>query len=521
MRYLLPFVLTALFFAAACSGSSAPLSTTDPPGNQQALAPTGGSLGDIPAPREVSTGDSTIDISGTTRSFLLTSAVYLPPSDTGVHFDSVDFNLVFDPSTDEQISYTIFPLFGTIDDTKDISLGQVNLDMNWHGDTPTAEHGFYIGIPDYVHNTWVWRGPAHSASDIMDFSSEHLTGNPKEFAFDKMAIVNYSSVEVKLRFIGLTTINPNDTNGDESLLFITNDGGSYAINSTSTSDLDTSAVILQENPGVELANVQVLDTPGGPLLVFDRRADGGNWEVWQADLDGSNPQVRYSGAGDVRFSVATPDDSYEFTVQDGGPDMYSSLVGHMPGNNVAAMTYDLPGQMAGGNSWYYGANMPNVGVVGTGLDENGQQSVMMYSWSEYLQQGFFYPMVNIADGATAYDPFYFNWSDGMVFSPRITLYSESTLGDDTNDIHSYFMGLTTELNNEAFLSDDNYSLRYPSVSPDHRLLSVVGCQPGMDYGELFVQSSFLRTLDETAGIAANVVGTPAWYDPTPPVFETN
>jgi hypothetical protein len=399
-------------------------------------------------------------------------------------------------------------------------VGQISLDIDWYGDMPTGSDGFYVGVPDYEHNCWVWRGPARSSADILDFSSLGLTGNPAEFAFDKVALVNMSSVEAKVKFFGFTTVNPDDETGDESLFFVTNDGGNYAINSAPTANPDMATTIISANAGVELANINVVHTSGEPLLVFDRREPGGNWQVWQANLDGSQAQVRYSGAENVRFSVATPDSSYEYTLEGSGSEFFSSLIRHMPGNAAADLVSNMPGQLQV-NGYWYGNNSADASVVASGLDEDGRQTVMLYSYSSYLDRHFFVPMIALEDGASADDAVYFNWYDGTSFSLKITLCSVAVPADDTNEIRAYYTGLSTDPSDRVFMSDENYSLRYPSVSPDNKLLSVVACAPGMDYGELYVQSSFLRELDHSAGIAANVTGAPAWYDPTPPVIEQN
>jgi len=516
MRLGVLLALGAALLLAACSGESAPLTAVGQPivaGDAEQPAAAG--LADLPAPREVSVGDSVIDVSSGTRSFMLSTAMYFGPVD-GIRQDTPDFMLIFEPSTEERLTHTFFPLFGQLDD-QSVTLGQVSLDMEWHDAAPDGYRGMYVGVPDYSRNIWVWRGPARSASDILDFASLGLTGNPAEFAFDKVALVNYSDVEVKVRYFNFTTVDPSDETGDEMLFFITNAGGSFAINSTTTANLDNSGAILNAGPGVELANLHVLMTTGEPQLVFDRRSAGGNWEVWQAGLDGSNAQVRYSGAQDVRFSVTTPDNNYEYTLAGSGPEFYSSLSRHMPGNPAAELVSNMPGVLEGGGYWY-GNGSTDASVVGSGLDEDGRQTIMLYSYSSYLDRHFFVPMIYLEEGASAYDPFYFRWGDDGTFAPRLTLYSVATAGDDTNEIRAYYLSQTADVNNKTFISDSRFSLRYPSVSPDSRLLSVVACQPGMDYGELYVQSSFLRELDVSAGIAANVVGTPAWYDPTPPVY---
>jgi len=516
MRLCVLIALAAALLLAACSGESAPLTAVDQPivaGDAEQPAVAG--LADLPSPREVSVGDSVIDVSSGTRSFMLSTAMYFGPID-GIRQDTPDFMLIFEPSTEERLTHTFFPLLGQLDD-QSVTLGQVSLDMEWHGDAPADYHGIYVGVPDYVLNTWIWRGPARSASDILDFASLGLNGNPAGFAFDKVALVNYSDVEVKVRYFNFTTVDPSDETGDELLFFITNEGGSFAINYATTADLDTASTIYSAGPGVELANLHVLETTGEPLLVFDRRRAGGNWEVWQTGLDGSNAQVRYSGAQDVCFSVTTPDNNYEYTLEGSGPDYYSSLIRHMPGNAAAELVSEMPGVLEGGGYWY-GNGSTDASVVGSGLDQDGRRTIMLYSYSSYLDQHFFVPMIYLEEGASAYDPFYFIWGNNGTFTPRITLYSVEMAGDDTNELRAYYLSQTTDVNNKTFISDSRFSLRYPSVSPDDRLLSVVACQPGMNYGELYVQSTFLRELDASAGIAANVVGTPAWYDPTPPVY---
>jgi hypothetical protein len=512
-------ICAALWLFAACAGSSTPIAPT---GNDAALADQSAyGFGDLPAPREVSVGESVLDVSGGTRSFLQTTAIYFGPQEPGVSQDSPDFHLVFEPTTDEQLTYTIFPLFDPLEDQV-VSLGQISLEMEWYGDTPQDDMGFYVGVPDYANNRWAWRRPAQSTADILDFSEDALKGNPAEFGFDKLALVNYSDVEVKLRYIGLTTIHPDDVTGDERIFFITKDDGSYAINSALTSDLDSAAPIIEGGPGVELANLHIIEGSGEPILVFDRRANGGHWEVWQADLDGIVMQQRYSGEQDVRFSAAAPDGSYEFTVQGDGPMRYADLLGYQPGSPTPDMSFELPGElMDSGGSWYAKSAMPNVALVVGGIDEEGRPAVMYYSWSDFLQQGFFNPMVYLGEGEAAYDPFHFTWNDSdSFFTPIITLYSFSAAGDDTNEIRAAFLGLPASQNNRPFVSDDSYSLRYPSVSADSRLLSVVACMPDADSGELYIQSSFLRELDHSAAVAGNVIGNPAWYDPTPPVFAT-
>jgi len=510
-------ICAVLWLFAACAGTS---STVAPTGEDVTLAAGDSGLNSLPAPREVSTGESVIDVQGTSRSFLLSTAIYFAPEGQGVSQLVPDFTLVFEPSSGSQLTHTFFPLFGPLDDQK-VRLGQISLDLHWTGEAPSDGHGMYVGVPDYPNNSWVWRGPARSTADILDFSEQGLNGNPAEFAFDKIALVNYSDVEVNLRYIGVTTTHPDDITGDEQLYFLTDDGSSMGISVTTTGNLDATEPIIAGGPGIELANLHVLTTGDDPLLVFDRRAAGGDWEVWQVSPDGESAQMRYGGETDVRFSGATPEAGYEFTLVGGVTEGNAELARRMSGSLDLELVLEVPGTMNGGAFWYGNESSPNIALITSGLDEEGRPTVMYFGYSDWSQQTFFVPMVFVQDGEGAFDPFHHRWAgSSLTFSPTLTLYSFEQSGDDTNEIRASFTGLPADQNNKTYLASAEFSLRYPSISTDSRLLSVVACAPGETSGDLYVQSAFLHELDPSGAVAGNVTGTPAWYDPTPPVLAT-
>lgn len=503
MRLNLLWLGLIVLTAAACGGQEA----ADP-------APSGG-LNGLPAPREISTGDSVLRAAPGSRNYVTSTAVWVAlETGVGVTQDNPEFNLHFAASSAEQLTYVFFGIAGL--EPAEATLAQVSLVTDWEGGTPAGEQqGFYVGMPDFDRNVWIWRGPIKTSSDIVDFSLESITANPDFFNLSDMALVNYSDQAAVLRFVNYSTTQPGDSAGDESLYFISHADGGFSIQRAELADLDHPQPVLTAEAGVELANLFVRDGADEDLLIFDRRAAGGLWEVWQAQLDGSDAQLRYSGAEDVSFAGLNEDSSREFILRGSYPE--GSIARIDCANATPDIESPLPGAAIAGR--WFGDFGYDVALMLPGFDEENFPTIFAYYKSVQFDSEHYVPLLYLPSGSSTQDPFYARWANGQFGVDKVFLYSAKMEGEANFNLRLNSLGTAALQNNRIFTAAaGGADLRFPVLSADNKYLSYLACAPGMAEGELYVQSSFLREQDLTAAIASNVVGRAAWFDPTPVVL---
>jgi hypothetical protein len=485
-------------------------------GGQVAPEPTpGGGLAGLPAPREVSVGDSVLHMQPGTRSYLTTTFTYIDSTNSsGVTMEMGDACLRFEPSGDEQLSYTLFGISALIDSPA--TMDKLSLEIDWDDGVPSETGaGFYIGLADYVNNRWIWRGPVRSADELLDFSTANLGNFPLGTHLSNMALVNFSSSTARLRYVNFSTSHPDDTGGDEALFYISDDGGS-SIQRASVGDLDHPAQLLYGGTAVTLDNLQLAQEDGLSILVFDRQVDGGYWEVWQAGLDGAAPQPRYSDPlQDMRFAGQNAAATYDYVLHGNYP---AGKVERIDlGNGVCDVESVLQAPLAGAPRWY--GNFHDDFALGATSAAGEQPQLIGIYKSFNMDQDYYVPLIQAISTAPACDISFAQWANGQFGLEHLYFFSARLDGAPTYSIIMHDQNLPASGNNRVFVASGDADLRYPSISQDNLYFSFVACAPGAASGDLYVQSALLRSVDPTAAVAGHVSGAALWYDPTPPITE--
>jgi hypothetical protein len=504
MKYVLPLLLAALWLLAGCGGADTATPATTP----------GGGLAGLPAPREVSVGESVLHMQPGTRSYLTSTMTYVDLSTSrGVSTDPDTMFLRFEPSADSNLAYTLFGISALIDSPA--VLDKVSLEIAWSGAAPTgAGQGFYVGLADYRRNTWVWRGPARTPSDLLDFATAAISDLPLGTHLNNMALVNYSDQTAVLRSVNFSTVNPNDVTGDEALYYISDAGGFFTIQRAPLTDLDSSAPVYAPGAGVELSNMQIGELGGYPVLFFDRRPEGGLWEVWTAGLDGSAPALRYSDAQqDVRFGGQDLAGGRDYIMRGNYPQ--GSIERLDAGTGVADAVSQMQAALDGAPHWY--GNFHSDFALGATSSGDPQPKLLGIYKSLDLNTDYYVPLLPVVYAGASQDPAFASWANGQFGDHKLIFYSGKWAGEEHYSIRLDDLSLVADQNNKIFIPAGANDLRYPSLSPDSLYFSFVVCAPGANLGELYVQSAFLRQIDTTAAIASGVSGPAVWYDPTPPV----
>lgn len=506
MRTGLTFLGCALLWGlGSCAGNH---SAPDPAGP---AAANGGGLQGLPAPREAAAAASVLQVAAGSSSHFVQTSLHPTHEGVGVTAEAPDWSFKFAERSPEQLAHIFFIIMHQQDAAT--TMGQLSLDLSWQGETPTGMEGFYVGVADRRSNTWRWLGPIRSAGDILDFAPFALNGDAEANNRLQIALVNYAPVAVKVKTISFTTIDPQEVSGDETLFYLTDSNGSFAINRVLSGSLDEPQQLLPFIEGENISGLTVFDTVEEDLLIFDRQAVGGVWEVWQCNLDGSNPQPRHTGQGDVRFAGYDAARAREFTRVDGGS--FGHIRRHDMAGGTVDLERDLPGAIVGTPRWY---NMGGgeIALYGTGLDAEEQPMAMQYTYYQMWDMENYRDMLFLSGSMQAKDPFYFIWGYNQdPSSNSMTLFSGKAAGEETFKIRLNIFCNPPNANNEIIVGDDTANLEFPSLSPDHKLLSFLKSAPGATTGQLLVQSAFLRELDPTAVVADDVSGPAVWFDPTP------
>ncbi|HES57992.1 MAG TPA: hypothetical protein ENO21_01020, partial [Firmicutes bacterium] len=505
-------VCAAIWLLAACAGASTPTVPLD--GEPAAAGGSATDLASLPAPRAASAGASVVQVEPGSSSHFIQTNLHPVHEAVGVTQEIPDWFHLYAARSPEQLPHHFMIIQHQQGD--EVTMGQLSLDLIWQGEAPEGSAGFYVGVADHRARSWRWLGPMRGAGDIMDYAPMEIAGDPDMNNRLQLALVNYSPVPVKLKYISFTTIDPEETTGDERLFFLTEAGGSFALNSVASGDLDSPEQLHQFSPGEEVGGLAVCASETEQLLVFNHRSPGGDWQVWQCDLDGGAMQVRHSGSGDVRFGGFDAGKHCEFTLVDGGE--HGKIQRHNLELGSVDYERDLPGAIIGTPEWYM-LNSPAIfSLYGTGLDELGQQMTMQYVYYDYgeFDSESYRELVFILEEMETKDPHFFNWGHNQdPSSNAMTLFSGRTPAEDTFDIRLNIFCNGPNINNEVFVGDQAADLSFPALSPDHKLLSFLRSEPGAETGQLVVQSAFLREMEQSAVVAENVSGPAVWFDPTP------
>lgn len=504
---------------AGCGGSAA---ITD--GAALAAAPDAGSadvqtqvpadMTSLPSPRELATVGNEL-LPTASRSFRTpTNNFYQSDFGPGVELTEQDSFLQFTPQEDS-LNFAVFELARFIDNHSRV--GQVQLGFEWQAEQPQGSEGLYVGVADYVNDVWHWQGPLHESNEFVDFAAEDIPTNPMEFGSDRIVVVNNSTSPLVLKLLDFSIIDGDDVSGDEILFFETRTEPGDALSRVPATDFSAVEEVVPAQPGVEIGRFGVIDDQGTPLLVFNRRADGGDWQVWQVGFDGGMPVERYAQSGmDYQFVGLCTDGSREIVLSqgDGGTDqvMQSSLDGSGP-----AVMHDL-GYNSSGLPIWYSAWSSEVSLAGRfeGTADGKMIYVILDPSNEYdpVIGDMMLPdaLVESSDFNGAF------WPNAFFHIPYSVLYSASLEVGGTRDIRMYQPNMPINMRDHQLITDPALDLRFPSLSPDATLIAFIAAQPGEDVGELLVTPSFSTSIDGAIEVAQDATGSPAWYDPTPPDF---
>ncbi len=519
---LLVLALLGLVACAACGGGAGSLNTdvTENAGSTQVLPDSTGAtetpasgLADIPRPREVSAGNELAD---STRSYLMRmGAFYTSLQGQGSELVSPERYLRLQAMSDGMLPYE-FTLIQRVR-TATSKPGKVSFELSWEGAEPADSEGLFIGYADTVANHWVWRGPVRNSSDMVDFSSLGVEVSDDWRFEDTLAMVNFSSTPVVIKHVFYTKIDANDTKGDEYLFYSTIDlaDRTEQIHRAPANALDQAVVIFTTEPFERIGRMQVVNSTGQELLIFNRFTQAGKWEAWQMGVDGSDPQVRRAMEfGDIQHSSFSEDLTKEFYFVNNW--CTNNLLQEVDvATNEMTNEFDLLTFNASNPLWYnrggYDCRMLLSLPEASGAEHWG---LISYISAEFLGGGALYQQRVMTSGEDIVDPFRFDWAMHDSASLEYILYSYKAAPQDNYSI-VLFGSQSSMPREQCFVAMDGYDLRYPQMSPDQLCFSVVATGEGGTYGTLYVMPAFARAMDPSYAIADNVSSS-IWYDPTPP-----
>jgi len=472
-------------------------------------------LAAVELPREAQAGGAAILLQPGVRSYQVRAAVHADKHATGITPQSAGSGLHFAPADGPAPSRLFLSIQRAADPRS--SMDWASLQLEWPDGPPAAGQGFYIGAADFAANNWVWHGPLRSAGDSAGFSGTQWSPDPASPASGRIALVNLSDKPAVLEFFNFTTVSPADADGDEQLYFVRKAATQCMINRAELATPGVLENVILPQRGVDYANVRVRADGDKPLLIFDRREEGGYWQVWQADLDGGNQQLRYGGDQDVQFAGFAPGLEFEFTVN--GPlDGNCRVEQHLPGAGKPAYTSVTPVGFREPPRWFEGHGL-EIGLVGAGQHgTTGRRTVMLFLSGGADGPEYYGPLFgNQQLGDDSTDPFCFRWADGELGLTELTLYSSKLKDEDSWSIRVHERGRPANENEGVFVSGEDLRIQHPSVSPDCRWLSFVACPMENCDKQLYVQPIYLRVADPEAVVTQHVISAVAWYDPTPAV----
>ncbi|MBN2081565.1 hypothetical protein JW859_05075 [bacterium] len=405
----------------------------------------------------------------------------LPYPNTEHHEDT--YSCALDGSTGS-LAYCFFEYdLGQI-----LSVAGVLAELEWADAEPDAPEGVWVGLPDYASDSWYWFGPCGAPAQWIEAPPAELYGN---LLPGYVVVVNCAPTTVELYGVGLRCTYDTDP-GDNSILYYAHYNPAEPTFGTSISRMQPD---LSLEPELLLAGTETVSY-ALPRIAHDDDVDylayayndGGSWQIWRANLDGTGPVPLFDDPGvDYLPGDWDPNGDVCTYLQLNAEEEYNLMAHDIATDTTGLLTRYEDFVM---NSMWLDNLGGDFRTVFT-LRVNGPppRNVIAYVLASGVPPFESEPVVTIDDGSEiAIQPYPFYLRNGAALARNYLVFASQ--GRATNTFDLFRDDSPYSINDHGsihpLIVDPTMDLKSPAVSHRSGMMVYVAAEPGADRGTMYL-----------------------------------